>query len=98
MTVNILSTRLNIRWEEPQWDVRGITRGVEVNCTDINGSQFISELYNISDFGVSLRGTNLNVPVNCCHMVLTTEGNGPQKCDEYKQLQRIVNGKLIDAT
>ena len=99
MTVNILSTSVNIQWEEPQWDVRGITRGVEVNCTD--GSQYISELHNISDFevGVSLRGTNLNVPVNCCHIVLTTEGNGPQKCAEYKytsQIRQMANSKFMD--
>ena len=94
VTVNILSTaRLNIQWEEPQWDVRDITRGVQVNCTD--GSQYISELRNISDFQVqlALRGTNLNVPVNCCHMVLTTEGNGPHKCDEYTP--QMAKGKLI---
>ena len=97
MTVNILSARLNIQWEMPLWDIRGIARGVEVNCTD--GSQHISELHNISDFGVSLKETNLNVPVNCCHIVLTTEGNGPKKCDKYPpQLQRMVNGKLVDST
>ena len=97
MTVNILSTtRLSIQWQEPQWDVRSITRGVQVNCTD--GSQFVSELHNISDFQaqLALRGTNLNVPVNCCHMVLTTEGNGPQKCEEYTpQFQQMAKGKLI---
>ena len=105
MTFNILGTTiLNIQWKEPLWDVRGITRFVEVNCTD--GSQYISELHNISNFGVSLKGTNWNVPVNCCHIVLTTEGNGPKKCDENKehmnQLQYIpqfrwmVRGKLVN--
>ena len=97
MTVNILSTSVNIQWEEPQWDVRGITRGVEVNCTD--GSQYISDLHNISDFSVSLRGINLKVPLNCCHIVFTMEGNGPQKCDEYTaKHQRMLNSELLDIT
>lgn len=76
------NTSLNLYWEKPQWDTRAITRGIQVNCTD--GSQHVSERYNISDFKISLSmGLNLNIAVTCCIEVLTTEGRGPRKCDRY---------------
>ena len=84
---------LMLRWEQPSWDVRNITRAVEINCTDT--SQEILEIRNVSDYEIILTGLSLNMTITCCLLPVTIEGNGSIMCDEYSFVKEGVHNAII---
>ena len=96
MTLNPQSVgtpTLLLQWEEPLWDIRNITRAVEIKCTDTNKE--IVEIRNVSDYETILTGLELNKTITCCLVPLTTEGNGSITCDKYSFVKAGVHNNII---
>ena len=91
MTLNLIKIEgapaLILQWEEPSWDVRNLTRAVEINCTDT--SQEILEFRNVSDCEIILTELKFNVTITCCLVPITTKGNGPVICEESSMAEKM---------
>ena len=86
---------LILQWEEPSWDVRNLTRGVGINCTDANREIF--EIRNVSDYKVILTELNFNVTVTCCLVPITTKGNGHVICEEFSLVEKTGTANIMAA-
>ena len=84
---------LILQWEEPSWDVRNLTRGVGINCTDANREIF--EIRNMSDYEIILTELNFNVTVTCCSVPITTEGNGHVICEEFSLAEKTGTANIM---
>ena len=94
ITFNATSSRsMILSWDPPGEDLRnGTIQRYSIICSsDDHVGFYLQQTISVSSQSILMTGLNPFISYNCCIATITTNGNGPYRCDSGITLQ---DGKL----